>query len=1448
VRRDCKDADGTFAGLIKIPQLSAVVLPDGTSWDMAYYYDNDTSTATCRRGQIERIEYPTGGRIEYDYGRVHMPTPDGCWDPNLWESQVLTVYERTFVDGVATTNPSGTWNYSYSLNEDPDQTGNPPCETWEDWAAELMVLVTQPDGHQIENYFSVWPFIQDSAGPDPTSRFKRSEYGLPFTRNVSPVGGDRYLSSRVLDCSGTSCEVVRSEYVTYAQDGTIGNDLNEVTQHNRRLVNNRTVFEDDLQGGVARFADTARTEFDGVGNFRKVTLTGNFTAGDDRSTVTQFNPELVTWPNASYNLIDWNDPWILGDYDSITSTEGTGSTHKAMQEFLFNATTGFLECVRTRKVDTERSTTGDLIVKYDATSAGMIASESYFGGDGPGQALGTSSICDLASASAQYVINHGYLKGVRISSQYAGVSFKHLDLEVDNWTSLPTSSTDSAGAETLYEYDSMGRLTTIDPQALGALSTDAWTKISYGFSGTARQVTVERCQQNSGTCTLNGLITQNVYEFDGLGRLYREKQRRHDGNLSRRVTLRDEMGRPRRVSSWISDGGPGDEETISATVYGSYDAFGRPLSVTLPDGKSLAYEYLGTRWVGTTRSINTWGTTATPTPGLEENVTSWQAFDRQGRLWRIWEQGFWDPTPAGGHDPCYTHTDYAYDEGSRLISVDQYFWNPDQCDAPGDADMHQQRIFSFDDRGFLESETHPEKGPTGNGSVTYGCFDSRGHARYRTDGASTRRTASRFDAAERLLTVRAPSGSEVCSDTTPTGTVLKEFVYDTATGAGAGKLHTAKRSQAVGDPLNQTVEVVETYTYSGRQGRASTRSTQFKYGGVNGELWTFNTYYNVLGGLGALDYPTCSGGSCGTGTNPPTAARQFQYYLANGWLDQIAELAPTARTWGTLEYHPNLTIHKVTHGASNVVEELGIQSHSMPRPASITVKKGASTLWASGAYAYDGAGNIKSIGTDRFRYDQVSRLIRAELREIAPDQYEDYVFDMFSNLTEITTQIVGSSPVTLNLPVQMVSGTPTNRLAAPHVYDAAGNMINGKGTEASFDLFNMISGYCTSGTLASCSGQEWSYVYTADDERVAAYRVGLTGISKVFTLRDLGNRVLTRDEQRNDFVYTHLVQDYVWRGDRLLGERLYSSGSMQHFGLDHLGTIRLTTNGLGAVTGADTYRPFGVEATTSLDDEPMRFTGHERDLQATSSDPADDVDYMHARYYGPGMARFSSVDPVFGDPAVPAAWNRYLYVGGNPLNFSDPSGMLQWNESEDGLKERAQSVINEGLHGLEIRTGANGLEELVAVQESGQATPEQVAFEKIVRAAVEAGDKLKIGIVSSASDVLIGHPSGKIDIADIEMFQGLSPMSPQSSMAHELAEQTFRQTTGETSLALDRPSHGFGILAQEVTSGTRYLGRYHNLSDGTGIVYTRIQHGATVKGVFLDFRAGNIVKSRIFVP
>ena len=71
-----------------------------------------------------------------------------------------------------------------------------------------------------------------------------------------------------------------------------------------------------------------------------------------------------------------------------------------------------------------------------------------------------------------------------------------------------------------------------------------------------------------------------------------------------------------------------------------------------------------------------------------------------------------------------------------------------------------------------------------------------------------------------------------------------------------------------------------------------------------------------------------------------------------------------------------------------------------------------------------------------------------------------------------------------------------------------------------------------------------------------------------------------------------------------------------------------------------------------------KFTGQERDAETG-------LDYFEARHYTSQFGRFLQPDPAgmaAVDPSNPQSWNQYAYVGGNPLNFTDPSGMVacQW--------------------------------------------------------------------------------------------------------------------------------------------------------------------------------------------
>jgi RHS repeat-associated protein len=466
---------------------------------------------------------------------------------------------------------------------------------------------------------------------------------------------------------------------------------------------------------------------------------------------------------------------------------------------------------------------------------------------------------------------------------------------------------------------------------------------------------------------------------------------------------------------------------------------------------------------------------------------------------------------------------------------------------------------------------------------------------------------------------------------------LKQYSYDSGAGAGAGKLATAMARNML---TGIAYDVTETYSYSGRMGRVSSRVTALKKGGVANESWTLGVDYDEYGLPSSIDYPTCAGTGCRTGSG--TA-----YNVTLGRTDGVLTSIPNWTT-GTIAYHPNLMVATVPH-ANGSTETIANDPNGLARPLSITATawNGSSWIneWKTGTYAFDGAGNVMSMTDgakiDQFKYDKFSRLTGSMLGSLAPSRSQNHAFDPYGNITSITTD---------GVQVMTPTSATTNRLnATGTTYDPRGSLTAWNGQAYGWDQFRVMKERCTSGTIAACTGELWRYAYTADGERVLALKSD--GTKQIWTLRGLDNKVLRRDD-------TGVVTNYVYRDDRSFGS-IDSTGKVQHFATDHLGSIRLITGSTGTKLAEHTYFPFGEEATaTTQDSEVMKFTAHERDLMSTPSNPADDLDYMHARYYGSLLGRFTAVDPapMAEVSADPQAMNRYGYVAGQPLIGIDEDG------------------------------------------------------------------------------------------------------------------------------------------------------------------------------------------------
>ncbi len=105
---------------------------------------------------------------------------------------------------------------------------------------------------------------------------------------------------------------------------------------------------------------------------------------------------------------------------------------------------------------------------------------------------------------------------------------------------------------------------------------------------------------------------------------------------------------------------------------------------------------------------------------------------------------------------------------------------------------------------------------------------------------------------------------------------------------------------------------------------------------------------------------------------------------------------------------------------------------------------------------------------------------------------------------------------------------------------------------------------------------------------------------------------------------------------------------------DHLGSTSVLVNQNGTLNSSNYYYPYGSNrggAQSTL--TAKRYTGqyHEAGLAGSQG-----LYYYGARWYDPQLARFAQADTIVPDPTSPQAFNRYMYVAGNPLRFVDPSG------------------------------------------------------------------------------------------------------------------------------------------------------------------------------------------------
>lgn len=133
---------------------------------------------------------------------------------------------------------------------------------------------------------------------------------------------------------------------------------------------------------------------------------------------------------------------------------------------------------------------------------------------------------------------------------------------------------------------------------------------------------------------------------------------------------------------------------------------------------------------------------------------------------------------------------------------------------------------------------------------------------------------------------------------------------------------------------------------------------------------------------------------------------------------------------------------------------------------------------------------------------------------------------------------------------------------------------------------------------------------------------------------------------------------------------------VEYWHQDHLGSLAATTDHLGNVTARYAYDPFGKRRFTNgsydangqlvVDWSPSSNAGTARGF--TGHESLDDVGLVHmnGRLFDPTLGVFLQVDPYVSHPANLQSFNRYGYCLNNPLTCTDPSGLADKNDDQQG--------------------------------------------------------------------------------------------------------------------------------------------------------------------------------------
>ena len=688
---------------------------------------------------------------------------------------------------------------------------------------------------------------------------------------------------------------------------------------------------------------------------------------------------------------------------------------------------------------------------------------------------------------------------------------------------------------------------------------------------------------------------------DGLGRVHvtQRKQSPSSTEYDSVETDYDSLGRPSQTTLPYQ-AMAGTPNSMAPRTTTTYDALSRKLTVedTEASPRTVTFAY----------NQNDTYRTLSPAPTGENTKRKQFEHDALGRLTSVCEV-----TSATGSGACAQTsgvtgywTTYTYDAMNRLLTVTQ------NAQSSG---SQQTRTYAYDELGRMISEINPESGTTTYKFDTDAtCGTSNGNLVKKIDAVGNT-TCLAYDSLHRPTSA---TYSGPYSSSTPN----KYFVYDAATVNSVAmsnvKGRLAEAYTATSSTGTKITDIGLSYSVRGEA------SDVYESTPHSGGYYHSSATYWANGALDALTakYGTSSITGLPTFTYAPDGEGRINTVSATagqnpvtGTTYNVASLA-TQVTLGSSDsdsftYDPatnRITKYTFSVNGQSVVGTLTWNSIGTLEDLSVT-----DPFFSGGnqscAYTHDDLSRIASANcgspwSQTFSYDAFGNLSKSGTVSFQPT---------YSYLTNRMT-MVGSST-----PSYDPNGNATNDTAHTYAWDAAGRPVTVDSVALTYDALGRMAEQNRSGAYSQI-------VYTPRGGKFAIMN-GST-LTKAFVSLTGGSQA----------VYT-------------------SSGLAYYRHSDWIGSSRFASTPTRTMYFDGAYAPFG-EAYAETGTADLSFTGMNQDAVANLYDfPAREFNDIHGRWPSPDPAGISAVRL-----RNPQTWNRYAYVGNNPLRMIDPSGLCGEDE------------------------------------------------------------------------------------------------------------------------------------------------------------------------------------------